>query len=351
MGARHFWTGAALCALTSFFGPVAAQAPKPGVLETYKDWTVGCDNRNHCEAVALQPETGEWPETPATVVISRDAGPDAGTEVSISRDAKGRSELGFFIDGHKVAGVTATNGEAVLRGPQASALAIAMAHGAVMEIRSGAKVLARPSLSGSAAALRYIDARQGRAGTSTALIATGPLGPVAVRAAPATPAIRRAPLPEGPAPSALWRDELTALGKFTGCAEEMRDASEPPELHRLSKTETLILVPCGSGAYNATSIPVIATGPIGRRAFRYAAFDYQPGWGEDKARPDLVNAGWTPATLRLDSFAKGRGIGDCGTSAAYVWDGTRFRLIEQAAMGECRGAWHWITTWTAVAVE
>ncbi|MBJ7445645.1 MAG: DUF1176 domain-containing protein, partial [Sphingobium sp.] len=40
-----------------------------------------------------------------------------------------------------------------------------------------------------------------------------------------------------------------------------------------------------------------------------------------------------------------------GGSEAYVWDGQRFRLIEAAAMGECRGAWHWITTWTARVVE
>ncbi len=61
----------------------------------------------------------------------------------------------------------------------------------------------------------------------------------------------------------------------------------------------------------------------------------------------LVNVGWSPEKSRLDSFAKGRGLGDCGGSEAYVWDGQRFRLIVATSMGECRGAWHWIRTWSA----
>ena len=40
-------------------------------------------------------------------------------------------------------------------------------------------------------------------------------------------------------------------------------------------------------------------------------------------------------------------IGDCGGSETYVWDGKRFRLTEATSMGECRGAWHWIRTWSA----
>jgi hypothetical protein len=47
------------------------------------------------------------------------------------------------------------------------------------------------------------------------------------------------------------------------------------------------------------------------------------------------------------AFAKGRGIGDCGVGDDYVWDGDRFRLAEQIAMGECRGSVDYITTWRA----
>lgn len=327
-----------------------AQGPRPGALETYRDWTIGCDNRNRCEAVSLLPDGVDWPDAPVMLGISRAAGADAGAQVWISRDARGRSDLNIFIDNRKIATATGIDGEASIEGPQAAALAIAMARGGAMEIRAGQKIIARPSLAGSAAALRYMDARQGRAGTVTALIASGPLGASAVRAAPAPVTVKRAPVPLAPSLAALRREELAALGKFTGCADEMKGA-QPPGQYRLSKTETLILVPCGAGAYNFTSVPVIATGIAGHRVYRLATFDYQPGWSEDPRHPMLVNAGFTPEKSRLDSFAKGRGLGDCGGSEAYVWDGARFRLTEASAMGECRGAWRWITTWSARVTE
>jgi hypothetical protein len=329
--------------------PTAAPpgAPKPGTLETYRDWTIGCDNRGRCEAVALMPEGGEWPDTPIMLGIARDAGADADAEIWTSQsEGKGRVTLTFLVDGRKLATAIGNAGEARVQGPQASALAIAMARGTAMEIRAGDKLIARPSLNGSGAAFRYMDARQGRAGTVTALIATGPLGVTAVRPSPVAPVVRRAAVPVGIKPAPLWRAELIALRKQTGCTDEMPDGPQV-QLEPLSKTETLVLVPCGSGAYNVSSVPLIATGVPGRRSFRTAPFDYRPAWSEDSAHPTLVNVAWTAETSRLDSFAKGRGLGDCGGSENYVWDGTRFRLVEATSMEECRGAWHWIPTWYA----
>ncbi|MEQ6331832.1 DUF1176 domain-containing protein [Sphingobium sp. MK2] len=348
MGAKTL-SAAALAALLASSHSLA-QAPKPGALETYKDWTIGCDNRNRCEAVALMPDGADWPEIPLMIGVARDAGADAAAEVWISREGRGAVDVSFLVDGRKIATARARDGEAKVRGPQASALAIAMARGVTMEVRGGNKIWGRPSLAGSGAALRYMDARQGRAGTMTALVATGPMGSMAVKPAPAAPVIRRAIVPNGPAPAPLWREELVKLIAFTGCAGEMR-SDQTPELHRLSKTETLVLVPCGSGAYNVTSVPVIATGVPGRRTFRFAPFDAAPGWLSDDKHPTLVNVGWAPEKSRLDSFAKGRGIGDCGGSEAYVWDGARFRLVEATSMGECRGVWHWIPTWNAEVTD
>ncbi len=342
-----------LAAMLSAFiapAPSAAQAPKPGALETYKDWTIGCDNRSRCEAVSLLPERGDWPDKPVALGLVREAGGAAAPEIWVSRDSRGQEQISFLVDGRKIATAASKDGEARLQGPQAAALAVAMARGSTLEVRSGSAVLGRPSLAGAAAAMRYMDARQGRAGTMAALVATGAMSANAVRPAPPPTLIRRQLIPAGAAPVTLWREELAALGKFTGCADEMRDAS-PPELHRLSKTETLVLVPCGAGAYNFSAVPVIATGIPGRRSFRYAAFDYQPGWSENAAHPVLVNASWTPEKSALESYAKGRGIGDCGSSESYVWDGNRFRLVSASAMGECRGAWHWITTWSAKVVQ
>ena len=349
MGDKRLITLAAMLSAFIASAPLGAQAPRPGALETYKDWTIGCDNRGRCEAVSLLPDGGEWPDKPVALGLVREAGGAADPEIWVSRDTRGQEEVSFLVDGRKIATAAGRDGEARLQGPQAAALAIAMARGTKLELRSAGAVIARPSLAGAAAAMRYMDARQGRAGTQAALVATGALAANAVRPAPPLPLIRRAVIPAGAAPVTLWREELAAVGKYTGCAEEILDAS-PPELHRLSNTETLVLVPCGAGAYNYSAVPVIATGIPGRRSFRHAAFDYQPGWSEDAAHPTLVNASWTPESSSLESYAKGRGIGDCGSSESYVWDGIRFRLASASAMGECRGAWHWITTWSAKVV-
>jgi hypothetical protein len=104
-----------------------------------------------------------------------------------------------------------------------------------------------------------------------------------------------------------------------------------------------MLLSCGSGAYNASSIPFVSTGG----AWVHAPFDRTPRWGEDAGPPMLVNASWDEAARTLTSYAKGRGLGDCGVSQRFVWDGKRFRLVEQAEMGECRGSVDWITTFRA----
>src|SRR3546814_13526501 len=116
-----------------------AQAPKPGKLESDKDWTIGCDNRNRCEAGSLLPEGGNWPDAPVMLGIVRDAGADADPEIWVSRAAKGRETLDFLVDGRTIASVTSVNGEASVQGPQASALATAMAKGGGMEIRAGGR--------------------------------------------------------------------------------------------------------------------------------------------------------------------------------------------------------------------
>lgn len=331
---------------------VAAPAPPtPGKLESYKDWAVGCDNGGRCEAIALSPEEGAVPGDQILLEISREAGPLADVEIRAEHgDRLGHATLAFVVDGREIATAQSDGTQATVRGAQAMALARTMARGNVLEVRSGKRITGRPSLAGSAAALRYMDALQGRAGTATALVAAGPLRSSAVRAAPVLPVVKRVAVPAKLKPVAFWREELTRVGKLTGCTDEMREGPLP-ELYALSKSETLAIIPCGAGAYNFTSVPVIATGIAGRRTFRLASFDFQPGWSEDKAHPMLVNASWTADKARLESYAKGRGLGDCGGSEAYVWDGSRFRLIEATAMDECRGSWEWIRTWQARVEE
>jgi hypothetical protein len=121
-----------------------------------------------------------------------------------------------------------------------------------------------------------------------------------------------------------------------------------PRAFRLDAGHSLVLVDhlCGNGAYNFfTSVFVLDEAGTARRAL----FDLPPGMGEPSTdgSGELTNGDWDPKTRRLNSFERGRGLADCGTTETYAWDGKFFRLVEQDAMGECRGSTDYIRTWIA----
>jgi hypothetical protein len=106
---------------------------------------------------------------------------------------------------------------------------------------------------------------------------------------------------------------------------------------RLDARTELWAVPCGSGAYNLTHNWYL-TGPGGRDP-RPAALIGTAGPGADPNMPDnsTVNGEYDPGSRTLSSFAKGRGIGDCGVQQTWTWTGQRFVLTMESTMGECAG--------------
>jgi hypothetical protein len=326
--------------------PLTAAGPQPRELETYRDWITGCDNGNACATASLAPEDAPI-DGPVTVTISRDGAVLAQPVIWISGLERIKGPISLVIDGKTVATTTAitVDDEARFTGPRGVEIARKIANGMTMEVRDGPKLLSRPSLRGAAAALRYMDAQQGRAGTTTALVATGTLRRTVTTPPPALPIVPRLLAPKTK-PAALTPGESGRAVKVSGCEGEDRFGSST-DIFALSTGQALVLVPCGSGAYNALHVPLIATGTAGSRSFAVAKFDLNPGWRQDSGKPMLVNATFDAARSTLSSYAKGRGVGDCGSSETYVWNGRTFRLIEAKQMGECRGAWRWITTWRA----
>lgn len=146
-------------------------------------------------------------------------------------------------------------------------------------------------------------------------------------------------------PAALSAALLDQLWIQSDCAENYEDGNRPGvDRHALGGGATLVLIPCGAGAYNFSSVPYAVAGGKAQ----VATFDSSPGWTDD-GPPVLVNADFDAKTGELSSYAKGRGIGDCGSAERFVWDGTRFRLIEARGMGECRGSINWLIVWRAKA--
>lgn len=320
---------------------LAQAAPQQGPMKTFGDWVVACDNVKRCEMTSLQPEGGDWSDDGWQMAVTRDAGPNGGWTIELMGED---SPKGVAL---KVEGAPADaiwRGDALAGAPAASLVA-AMANGKAVVVQDGAgKALGRISLTGSSASLRFIDAEQGRVGTVSAAVAKGAKPASAVPAAASLPVI--ASVRAAGTPVALSPALLNQLWTQSDCAENYEGESRPDvERHALGGGETLVLVPCGAGAYNFSTVPyVVKAGKA-----QVAAFDSSPGWTGD-GPPMLVNASFDPKTGELGSYAKGRGIGDCGSAETYIWDGTRFRLTEARAMGECRGSTNWLAVWRARAV-
>ncbi len=316
---------------------VATAAPTPGELKTFRDWTVGCDNGLACQAVALMPEDN--PEA-VTMIVQR--GPERDAPVRIGINPPEKKPAAVVVDGRRFELTEQMDSDQIetLRPRDTAGFLRAMLSAKNAEVVDGAgQRLAALSPNGASAALLYMDERQRRIGTVTALARPGAKPASAVPLAPAFPVVRQPPVSSKPARSLSTARLRQLLGREATVCEYANELSL--EGGRLDAQHSLVLAshPCGNGAYNFSYSAFIIDE---RGRARPAQYDVS---GEDGV---LVNAGWNPEQRQLSSFSKGRGLGDCGTGQVFAWDGARFRLIEENAMGECRGSVDWISTWRAV---
>ena len=329
--------------MSLLFFLAAAAAPQPSELKTFGDWTVGCDNGLACHATSLHPENSEW-EGRGAIAVTREPEPDAQPSISLFTNEE---KAALRVDGRPLRVRLATNesGVAVAAADVPAALA-ALRTSRELDVRA-AEGGGRVSLRGLSAALLYMDDRQKRIGTVTALVKRGPRLASAVPAPP--------PLPEvvelkslGTRKAALPAKRLAELRASGDCND---DAPREVTSVALDARTTLTLVPCWLGPYNSTSLVLVAQREDGSD-LRPARFDFNASAGEVTGA-DVPPGGayWDEEAGRLSSYFKGRGLGDCGSMQEWAWDGTMFRLIRAQTMGECRGSTDYITTWRAKAVR
>ena len=342
---------------------VQAGPAVPSVTREFRDWTVTCDNGNACHAFGFAPDfDAGW------VRISMAPGPDAQPEIAFglwSEDFfKGRSTGGpqpavsLLVDGRSNAAAVAEASDEdapvgeIRTGARAVITAIAAARS--MEILAGETVAI--STTGASAALLWIDERQGRLGTTTALIRRGDRPASSVPQPPALPVLRAAPA----ADQAGFGDDkqtLPASLKALPAVQECLGESEHSEWllqnvmsARLDARTELWAVPCGAGAYNISHRWYL-TGPGGRdpRPADLLGSGGPRTGDEAELWPDnsTINGGYAPNARSIVAFSRGRGIGDCGTTQTWVWTGRRFDLQVERSMGHCAGVpWdYWPTTW------
>ncbi|MES2289036.1 MAG: DUF1176 domain-containing protein [Pseudomonadota bacterium] len=321
---------------------LATAAVHPGELKTFRDWTVGCDNGRTCQAVSLMPEVPD--DDSATMIVKRGPGANAIPEISLVPQNDGAAIVAADGKRSGIRLVVKSGDVTILPADALKMIATVTTAQRIEVLDAKGKRIANISPAGASAALRYIDDQQKRVGTVTALVAKG--ASTVVPPAPALPIIIAPKVPKLlPAPY-----RAAEARKFAGDTDCGTDTSVfKPEAHRIDATHTLVLAPtpCDNGAYNYFSVALIA-GNRGTPLVK-ARFDASTGMGgPDDPEPSLVNAEWDEKSRLLKTYAKGRGIGDCGSTQSFAWDGTRFRLAEQADMGECRGSTDYITTWRAV---
>lgn len=341
----------ALALMCTTASTMAALSPAvvPEKVITFKDWTVGCDNGLGCQAVALMPES--LPEGSLLVVLTRAEGLNGAFVIEMSGFTTKADRFRIVIDGRVADTGTMQVGSETIKvsGVDAMKLARAIAKGRALRLIDGSGTeLGTASLSGSAAAFRYADMAQGRAGSKGAIIATGPKMATAKKTVlPVISAKKIKPtdiLPDAAALVALSENSQCAAERFGPTEDSAYSLGTGP-----NGSQALVLLNCGSGAYNfSVGAYVGQQDGKGKWSFAPASFDYAPYHLEEKSELALlVNAEWNATTQTLGGYSKGRGIGDCGSSQSYVWDGSMFRLTEATSMQECRGSLHWIPVWRA----
>ncbi|MDV5141139.1 MULTISPECIES: DUF1176 domain-containing protein [Yersiniaceae] len=314
--------------------------------QDYSDWTVSCDNLNRCEARNINDHNG------LVLHLSREAGPQGRAEARLDNQ---QSEVFEGEDTRPIASRLTLDGKVLRLNPREWQIAdhvtradnalvvddfIARLRDASVLTLSGqekAQVRQVVSLKGLKAALLAMDAQQGRVETRTAWATPGSKAADTVPAAPVAPVMPAFT----PAPS-LSEREIAALTQFAATNMDTSDCTlEQSErdisLTPLSGDKALILVNCDMGAYNLFSLASVVTRHTPLKAedlVLQAPFKLN---GSQLIEPELINVDMDEARGQLSIYAKGRGIGDCGESSRWVYDGKQFRLAEYRAEPHCDG--------------
>ncbi len=324
----------------------------------FRDWVATCDNTRHCTLIGLSLADSEsW----VHLRFERSGAPTAwiGTmHLELAEALPRAGEWSLWADENRLFSVA--DGELRCGEPYPPDQCYAI------EIREDGKkrklmdmlrradvltlvvdeerIVAGVSLDGASAALLWVDDRQGRVGSETALVRPGPKPANAIAPPPPPPRVQvrrddwRA-LPQDQvrpvvgeilrnlAPARCDRGDEPDPGAQGG--ESLRSDSAWQD----GRGRMLVSLYCYAGAYNVMSLWFIRAGDGPWKALDF----HRPLRGQEEAKGELVNAAFDPASGLIESFDKGRGLGDCGENGVWAWDGERFALVELRALSECRG--------------
>lgn len=331
-----------------------AAEPLPAEIHNFNDWVVACDNGLRCEAVSLKPEPstegsgqGDPWERFGTMKLGREAGADAPLVITIT-DVEGTPARLVHYDSPLDARIVAgADGSWRVEPANLQDFLNELYSGTIQVQDAAGRTLKELALDGARGVMLYMDERQGRLRTPTALVRRGNRPASVVPVPPPLPVVTVAPATTDAA-LAIPAARLAEARRQLKCNQEEVGGPEEQSLHALGNGRTLIMMTCGAGAYNFSSMPLIAWREGSTIRIEPARSDLAlEVYDETDNRFLVTNGGYDPATRTISGFAKGRGIGDCGAGEDFAWDGTRFRLVRAHAMSECRGTTELLTTYRA----
>lgn len=330
-------------ALSSILLSSAAQAAEPRqVVFSHFDWEIVCDNTGTCRAAGYQPEDQDDENhfLGASVLLTRAAGPgtpvEAALQVAPADEAPDR--VAMRIDGHALGDVKLKDAGDKLNAAQTKALLAAVRKRSQIHWTAGRGDYVL-STTGATAVLLKMDEFQGRLGTAGALVRTGGKAEGSVPPPVAVPSIkaartvgdeidprllstpqRRSLLAE------LQRTVITRNGNECAAFDDGTPQPKSLDVRRLSKQHLLVSLTCWTAAYNSGDAYWVVN----------AAAPYSPA---------LITTNGTDYVKGvLTSHQRGRGIGDCGNSDTWTWDGARFvrtgAEISQLCKSFPGGAWN-----------
>lgn len=368
-------------------GPAAADAPGRA---RFQDWWAFCDNARTCAAFGFDLRTPDADAhyTSPYLKLERAGGADAPLslvitavpELVVDRKAEpGPKTWSLTVDGRPAPGAPQVTANVIksqaawrfwmrvtLSGPEALELVAALRNGARLRVAESDRQVATFSLAGTAAALLWIDERQHRVGTASALVRMGGKPASTVPPVPALPLVRRASaavLPTEPFVFGDVPDELVPAD----CALDLR---EDPDVRRtvgaydigerLANGKILWGVPCEMDSERNIVYVLLIGDEDGRnpRPVRLPEPDRSrdldevslvevedvevgaPGPGRSRLTTTRArNVEFDAKTQTLTSAARSADLHTeptrCGPTASWVWDGSAFRLVEETFMENC----------------
>jgi hypothetical protein len=330
-------------ALSSILSLSAAKAAEPGpVIFNHFDWEIVCDNTRTCRAAGYQPDDQDDQHHyfGASVLLTRAAGPnaavDAALQVAPADEAPNRVTM--HIDGRVLGGVELKDGGGRLNAAQTQALLAAILKSSNIRWTARQREYLL-STTGASAVLLKMDEFQGRLGTPGALVRKRTRAEASVLPAITIPSVKAARVSNDEIDPQLLTVPLrrsllaelrhtvvTKNGNECPAFDEGMPQPKDLDIRQLSRQRLLVSLTCWTAAYNSGDAYWLVN----------AAPPYSPVLLTDKGSDYDKGV--------LTSHQRGRGIGDCGNSDTWTWDGGAFIRTSAEISQLCKsfpgGAWN-----------